>query len=311
MVSRWWQVGSSDRDLLVCMITYTLLASLVLTSFLSMPVTRFLADMLFDHDEKMILPSFWGSTGIMLVVGAVLYTVFLLFSGATLMQGALCLWLFLEMIVNWNAMSYLTAIKDYKSILYSFVAAVLVAFVTSCVLLALACPPVESLLFAVVLGYGVMLVWDVLLLHRYFPQSREHPWLFLQWVDQFLPLALTGLLTTIGLSAKNAILIVEFAKDLMEKEGKGLIEATLEAVRMRLRPILMTSLAFILGVMPLVISSGAGSGAQNAVGTGVMGGMVTATVLAIFFVPVFFVVVRRRFSRKNEDIEHSHTVDHH
>nr|WP_276085316.1 efflux RND transporter permease subunit [Klebsiella quasipneumoniae] len=69
---------------------------------------------------------------------------------------------------------------------------------------------------------------------------------------------------------------------------------TLEAVRMRLRPILMTSLAFILGVMPLVISSGAGSGAQNAVGTGVMGGMVTATILAIFFVPVFFVVVRRR-----------------
>lgn len=115
-----------------------------------------------------------------------------------------------------------------------------------------------------------------------------------------------GLLTTIGLSAKNAILIVEFAKDLMEKEGKGLIEGTLEAVRMRLRPILMTSLAFILGVMPLVLSSGAGSGAQNAVGTGVMGGMVTATVLAIFFVPVFFVVVRRRFSRKGEDIEHTH-----
>lgn len=187
IVSSWWQVGRPDRDLLVCMITYTLLASLVLTSFLSMPVTRFLADMLFDHDEKMILPSFWGSTGIML------------------MQGALCLWLFLEMVVNWNAMSYLTAIKDYKSILYSFVAAVLVAFVTSCVLLALACPPVESLLFAVVLGYGVMLVWDVLLLHRYFPQSRKHPWLFLQWVDQFLPLALTGLLTTIGLFAHLVI----------------------------------------------------------------------------------------------------------
>jgi multidrug efflux pump len=120
-----------------------------------------------------------------------------------------------------------------------------------------------------------------------------------------------GLLTTIGLSAKNAILIVEFAKDLMEKEGKGLIESTLEAVRMRLRPILMTSLAFILGVMPLVISTGAGSGAQNAVGTGVMGGMVTATVLAIFFVPVFFVVVRRRFSKKNEDVEHSHPVERH
>jgi multidrug efflux pump len=107
-----------------------------------------------------------------------------------------------------------------------------------------------------------------------------------------------GLLTTIGLSAKNAILIVEFAKDLMEKEGKPLIAATLEATRMRLRPILMTSLAFILGVLPLVLSSGAGSGAQNAVGTGVMFGMISATLLAIFLVPVFFVVVQRRFGRK-------------
>jgi hydrophobe/amphiphile efflux-1 (HAE1) family protein len=107
-----------------------------------------------------------------------------------------------------------------------------------------------------------------------------------------------GLLTTIGLSAKNAILIVEFAKDLMEKEGKGLIEATLDAVRMRLRPILMTSLAFMLGVLPLVISNGAGSGAQNSVGTGVLGGMIAATTLAIYFVPVFFVVIRRRFTNK-------------
>jgi multidrug efflux pump len=97
---------------------------------------------------------------------------------------------------------------------------------------------------------------------------------------------------------------------LMDKEGKGLIEATLECVRMRLRPILMTSLAFMLGVLPLVISSGAGSGAQNAVGTGVMGGMISATILAIFFVPMFFVVVRRRFNRSGEDIEHSHAVDH-
>ncbi|MGK3125066.1 efflux RND transporter permease subunit [Candidatus Pantoea formicae] len=119
-----------------------------------------------------------------------------------------------------------------------------------------------------------------------------------------------GLLTTIGLSAKNAILIVEFAKDLMEKEGKGLVESTLEAARMRLRPILMTSLAFILGVLPLAISTGAGSGAQNAVGTGVMGGMVTATALAIFFVPVFFVVVRRRFGKNKAEIEQGHPVEH-
>jgi multidrug efflux pump len=103
-----------------------------------------------------------------------------------------------------------------------------------------------------------------------------------------------GLLTTIGLASKNAILIVEFAKE-QQEHGKELIAATMEAVRMRLRPILMTSLAFILGILPLVISHGAGSGSQNAIGTGVMGGMISATVLAIFLVPVFFVVIRRRF----------------
>ncbi len=103
-----------------------------------------------------------------------------------------------------------------------------------------------------------------------------------------------GLLTIIGLSAKNAILIVEFASELNNK-GKDLVEATLEASRLRLRPILMTSLAFIFGVLPMAISQGAGSGSQHAVGTGVMGGMISATVLAIFFVPLFFVLVRRRF----------------
>ena len=103
-----------------------------------------------------------------------------------------------------------------------------------------------------------------------------------------------GLIAIIGLSAKNAILIIEFAKDL-QAQGKGLVEATLEAVHLRFRPIIMTSLAFILGVLPLVIASGAGSASQRAIGTGVMGGMITATVLAVFLVPVFFVVVRRIF----------------
>ena len=103
-----------------------------------------------------------------------------------------------------------------------------------------------------------------------------------------------GLIAIIGLSAKNAILIIEFAKDL-QAQGKGLIEATLEAVHLRFRPIIMTSLAFILGVLPLVIASGAGSASQRAIGTGVMGGMITATVLAVFLVPVFFVVIRRIF----------------
>jgi multidrug efflux pump len=105
-----------------------------------------------------------------------------------------------------------------------------------------------------------------------------------------------GLITIIGLSAKNAILIIEFAKDLQE-EGKGLLEATLEACHLRFRPIVMTSMAFILGVAPLAVATGAGSASQRAIGTGVMGGMITATVLAVLLVPVFFVVVRKLFPR--------------
>jgi multidrug efflux pump len=106
-----------------------------------------------------------------------------------------------------------------------------------------------------------------------------------------------GLITIIGLSAKNAVLIIEFAKDL-HAEGKGVIEAVLEAAHLRFRPILMTSIAFILGVLPLVIASGAGSASQRAIGTGVMSGMISATLLAVFFVPVFYVVVMKVFGRR-------------
>ena len=102
---------------------------------------------------------------------------------------------------------------------------------------------------------------------------------------------------SIGLSAKNAILIVEFAKENFEK-GMNLVEAAKHAAAQRLRPILMTSFAFVMGVMPLAISTGAGSGGQNAIGTGTIGGMLSATVLAIFFVPLFFVATLRLFKVK-------------
>ena len=110
-----------------------------------------------------------------------------------------------------------------------------------------------------------------------------------------------GLLTTVGLASKNAILIVEFAKDLYA-QGTGLVESALTAARMRLRPILMTSLAFVLGVLPLMLGTGAGAGAQNALGTAVVGGMVSGTVLAIFFVPLFFVMVRRLFDPRPKPV---------
>jgi multidrug efflux pump subunit AcrB len=109
-----------------------------------------------------------------------------------------------------------------------------------------------------------------------------------------------GLITIIGLSAKNAILIVEFAKDLVA-DGKGLLEATVEAARLRFRPIVMTSLAFILGVVPLAIASGASSASQRAIGTGVLGGMIAATLMGVLLVPVFFVAVQRLLGTRGRD----------
>ena len=119
-----------------------------------------------------------------------------------------------------------------------------------------------------------------------------------------------GLITTIGVSAKNAILIVEFAEEKM-REGMAPAKAALEAGKLRLRPILMTSFAFIFGVLPLAVSTGAGAGGQNAIGWAVVGGMLSATVLAIFFVPVFFTVVKRLFRehKKHEPADHTATPD--
>ncbi|GAB3395240.1 efflux RND transporter permease subunit [Azotobacter armeniacus] len=112
-----------------------------------------------------------------------------------------------------------------------------------------------------------------------------------------------GMLTTMGLAAKNAILIVEFAKDLHEHQGRTLLQAASEAARLRLRPIIMTSIAFALGVLPLAVATGPGSGSQHSIGTGVLGGTLAATFLAIFFVPLFYVMVVRVFERKERTAE--------
>ena len=111
-----------------------------------------------------------------------------------------------------------------------------------------------------------------------------------------------GLLTTVGLASKNAILIVEFARDL-EAQGRTALAAILEAARIRIRPIVMTSLAFMFGVLPLALATGAGSGAQNAIGFAVLGGMLASTLVGVFFVPVFFVLIRRGWRPKRAQPE--------
>ena len=201
-----FRTATHTRELLICMITYTLLASVTVTSFFSMVVTRYVADMLFEDNNKAVLPSFWGSTVVMMAAGSVLYGIFLLFSGTTFFQGFLCFILFNQLIIVWNAMSYLTAIKDYKGIFLSFLTSVAVALLLGALLLWLGLPTIEALLCAVTVGYGIMLVWDVILLHRYFPHTDLGAFTFFRWIDAFLPLALSGLFMNIGMFSHLVIM---------------------------------------------------------------------------------------------------------
>ncbi len=187
------------RELLISMITHTLLASTLLSSFFSSIVTRFIADMLFSGNNKTILSVFWGSSLVMILLGDVLFGSFLAFSGATLLRWILCFTLFGELVIVWNAMNFLSAIKDYKGIFLSFFASVGVSILVGAVLLAFGLPVLESLLFAVTMGYGVMMLWDVILLHRYFPNAKGGAFSFLKWMDSFLPLAFSSLFMSLGM----------------------------------------------------------------------------------------------------------------
>lgn len=204
-ICSFFGVPEAQRELLISMITYTLLASVLTSGFFSLVVTRFVSDMLYEEQKNAVLPSFWGSSVLMMGIGGLLYGVFLIFSGATLLQGVLCFILYEELIVVWNAMSYLSAIKDYKGIFLSFTSCVLIAVGLGMALLQFGFPIMEAILLAVTVGYGVMLVWNVILLYRYFPNSELGAFVFLNWIDAFLPLALSGLFMNIGMFAHLVI----------------------------------------------------------------------------------------------------------
>ena len=199
-------VELETRELLICMITYTMFASITISSFFSVVVTRCISDLLFQKNKDGVLPVFWGSTVLLILIGSVIYGIFLLFSGAELLQGILCFILFGELMVVWNAMNFLSAIKDYKGIFTSFFVSVFVSLALGALLLWLELPVIESLLFSVTVGYGVMLIWDVVLLHRYFPHTNQNPFDFLKWLDAFWTLAFSGLFMNIGMFAHLVIM---------------------------------------------------------------------------------------------------------
>ena len=200
-------VDTQRRELLICMITYTLLASIMATSFFSLIITRFTADMLYEEKKSAVLPSFWGSSAVMMTVGSVLWLIFLVFSGASLMCSILMFIFFNEMIIVWNAMSYLTAIKDYRGIFLSYLVAILVIFVLGFILtLIFKSHIIEMLLLSVTVGYGIMVIWDLVLLHKYFPKSDVGAFVFLEWIEEFLYLALTGFFVNLGMFSHLVIM---------------------------------------------------------------------------------------------------------
>lgn len=195
-----------ERELLNCMVTYTLLFSLVINGLFSLLVTRYAADRMFEGQDSYVLPAFMGSNFLLLTIGGVLYALFLCLSRTELLSALLMMLFLGELIVNWNAMSFLSAVKDYKSILYAFLWAVGISFLVAVVLIILHRVCVVSMLFAVTCGYGVMLLLNVRILYRYFPQQEGGCFLFLHWISEYKSLIFVGLFTNIGLFSHLVIM---------------------------------------------------------------------------------------------------------
>lgn len=214
----YFRANAFDKELLICMITYTLLASITVTSIFNMVITRFTADMLYEDKKSAVLPSFWGSSALMMTIGSVLWLIFLIFSGANLMCCILMFIFFNEMILVWNAMGYLTAIKDYRGIFLSYFVAIAVILVLGFVLVMLF-PSyiIEMLLLSVTVGYGIMVIWNLVLLHKYFPKSDVGAFIFLDWMDEYLYLALSGFFVNLGMFSH--LVIMWFSKASVHVHG--------------------------------------------------------------------------------------------
>lgn len=198
-IAKYVGVAKAEQELLICMITYTLLASLFTTNLLSMITTRYAADMLYSKEDSRIMPSFYGSLAIMFVVGGLLYGMFLLCSGVEAEYQLCCFLLFMELLVVWTQINYLTAVKDYRGILLTFLVSVATALIAGYVLVMAGAPAIIALLLSVILAYGIMMVWYYRLLIEYFPKGKGNPFDFLRWIDKYPQLIGVGSFIGIGL----------------------------------------------------------------------------------------------------------------
>ena len=201
--------GGADDFTVEClnsMITYTIIASLTVSSIFSMVTTRFTADVLYQEDKELVMPSFHGSVALMLALGSVLYAVFLWNSGIPYLYQFFCLILFGELVVVWTQINYLTAVKDYANIIRTFFYALTMAFLVGYILVRAGLAIIPTLLFTITVAYGIMMVWYYLLLLSYFPKGKGSSLYFLRWLDKYPELAFLGLFMTVSLFAHLVIM---------------------------------------------------------------------------------------------------------
>ncbi|MEX2784128.1 exopolysaccharide Pel transporter PelG [Streptococcus sp. H49] len=198
------KMDNSQRDGLMVLLSYAILASLAVSNLFSFIVTRYISDMLYEHKTERILPSFYASSACALLLGEILYGTFLTVSGISPLEMILSLLLFGELTLIWNAMNYLTVIKDYRSIIIGFLAAIVTTLLFGFFSLSLAFS--DGLLCSVVLAYGLMLLWLVWLLNRYFPANHRPSFEFLKWFDSFFDLCKVGIYLFIGLFAHIVVI---------------------------------------------------------------------------------------------------------
>ena len=198
-VSQVAGMPQDQREIMNCMLTYSLLVSLFVSSFMNMILTRYISDMLYEGKRERIMPSYYGALAVMLPVCFIGYGIVLVFSGIPVVYMIVSMWFALTMIVVWTQMNYLSALKDYRSIALGFAASMLTGFLLALVLAFFRHGTVLSLMFCVILAYGIMSIWYYVLMLGYFPRGEGSPFTYLQWFDKCRALALTGVFVNLGL----------------------------------------------------------------------------------------------------------------
>lgn len=210
-------LAEHELQLLNSMITYSLITSLLVTNVLSMVTTRYVSDMLYEENDICVMPSFYGSIGVMEIFGGLLYGFFLCFSGVDNVYKAYCLVLFLQLVVVWTEINYLTAVKDYRGIIRTFFISVTATLLLGILLTKLMSDIILAMLLALIMGYGFMMAYFYKLLLEYFPDEKEGALDFLKWIDKYPQLVVVG--TCLGLGLFTHLVIMWFSPAGTQIEG--------------------------------------------------------------------------------------------